>query len=112
MKVYNIVFLDRDCNVHQMHKDLNRSLPRSERCQHICDFSDKQIVDCLMQWHMESHLDFYDCSEQSYADLDSNFLGYRIDQTDDAEGYLLSRNDGLGYYGLSYFVAKMSICYQ
>jgi hypothetical protein len=51
----------------------------------------------------QDDLSHYDSNVYSADDLDTEFLGYKWDDSKEDEGYLLSRNDNLNYIGLSYF---------
>jgi hypothetical protein len=100
--VYNLVFTQRDTDLHEAHKQINKSLPKAKRYRYYKDISDSDLIDYLMQWHMDD-LSCYDSNTYNFDDIDSKFLGYRIDRRKTKEGYLFSRNDNLGYIGLSFF---------
>ena len=91
VKVWNIVFLQGDDYHGSDASDPN-----------LDDMGRDELLDYLSQWHMNSDLDHYDCNEYDASDLDSEFLGYRVDGAE-TEGYLLSHNTRLGYAGLAWF---------
>lgn len=94
IKVYNIVFLQNQDSIDQMINDLGVTC--------LSDLDDTDVFNYLEQWHQDD-LSHYDSNIYSVDDLDTEFLGYRWDDSKENEGYLLSRNDNLNYVGLSYF---------
>lgn len=94
IKVYTIVFIQSEDQLRDIAKELN--------VESIFDLDDKTIIKYLMQWHHDDVLQ-YDCSIFSSEDLDTEFLGYRIDKRKKHDGYLLSSNYNLNYIGLSWF---------
>ena len=92
VEIHNIVFMQNDFDIDILCQDLG--------VEDIGDLDDETIVEYLMQWHYPGE---HDVNLYSAKQIDTEFLGYRIDRTNDREGYLFSRNDGLGYVGLSWF---------
>jgi hypothetical protein len=104
VKVYDIVFLQREDEIQHMKQDLHTDEPDMN-----------EIIEYLMEWDtVGGDLDSYDSNIYDYDDLNTEFLGYCIVKKRGkweyckaselpSEGYLYSKKDSLGYYGLSYF---------
>ena len=99
IKVYNIIFIQDHNSLDHFCSDLG--------VEGISDLSDEQIFDHLLNWDMGLE----HCASNVYNEdqLNTEFLGYQfapvgqVISDDQTEGYLLSRNDNLGYIGLSYY---------
>jgi hypothetical protein len=105
IRVYSIVFMQNDSDIEAM---INEIYPKDEREEDndyelsLSDLDDEQIINHLMQWE-SGNIEEHSSAIHSRENLDGKFLGYRVDKSKENEGYLFSRNDDLGYVGLSYF---------
>jgi len=94
IKVYSIVFIQNQDEIEMLLSDLNK--------EDLIDISDKELFNYLSQWDQDN-IECYDYNIQDASDIDSEFLGYRVDRRKSKEGYLMACNTSLNYVGLSYF---------
>lgn len=94
VKVYNIVFSQSDWDQNALCDAL--------QLEHWTDVSDTDLIEYLKQWD-QNPMDQCDSNVYDADRIDTPFLGYRIDRRRTKSGYLLSRNNILGTFGLSYF---------
>lgn len=92
--VYSIVFLQTQDDLQAMCQYL--------LAESLSDVSDEDLIEYLSDWE-QGPMSQYSSHQYDADQIDTEFLGYRIDKRRTKSGYLLSRNENLGYVGLSYF---------
>lgn len=95
IKVYSIAFLQQESQV--------KTLVEHFQAASLSEVSKEELFEYLKDTYHEDSLSSYDCNVRDFDDLDSEFLGFRMDPSDDDKGYILTLNTALEYCGLSYF---------